>query len=246
MDPKIYRIFKIITPIIAIAEFIIIIIHFSYGGLSTCENKELMNKLSNSRDPNDPIDKYYDVLCYYDSGLGRLLGYIFLIIFNVLSLIFSFVGVILAFIILSKSKHCVILTLLIFYFISAIVAFIDFMLAVCKPTSLSGYSYLNSDVVSSIEWTLERVKEKKVKLIVITIFFLLTSVGGIVITIKILKASDNEENARPNNVYQGLQYQYNPQQNLVNNNINYNINNNNNYNSPAPVVQENMYQQTNS
>ena len=108
MDPKIYRIFKIITPIIAIAEFILIIIHFSYGGLSTCENKELMNKLSEIRHPDDPIDKYYDVFCYYSDGLGRLLGYIFLIIFNVLSLIFSFVGIILAFIILSKTKHCVI------------------------------------------------------------------------------------------------------------------------------------------
>ena len=219
--------------------------YFSNGGLSTCDQEELMNSIKSNIKAFSSLDKYYDVFCYYDNGIGRLLGYIFLLIFNVLSLIFSFVGIILAFIILSKSKHCVILTLLIFYFISAIVAFIDFMLAVCKPTSLSGYSYLNSDVVSSIEWTLERVKEKKVKLIVITIFYLLLSVGGIVITIKILKASDNEENARPNNVYQGLQYQYNPQQNFVNNNINYNINNNN-YNSSAPVVQENMYQQTNS
>ena len=240
MNEKLYRIFKIITPILAIVEFILVIIHLATG-LSTCEYKDLMNNIRDHIKPEDEIDKYYDVFCYYSDGVGRLIGYMFVIIFNIVSLIISFIGIIFAFIILSKNKHCVILTLLIFYTISAVVSFIDFMIAAFRKVSLSGYNYIPTGLVSTIESTLDRVKEKKIKLVFITFFYLAVSVGGSVITGKILKVCNNEENNQPN-AYQGVQYQYNPQQNFVNNN-NYNISNNI---TPAPVVQENMYQQTNS
>ena len=244
MNQKLYRIFKIISPILAIVEFTLVTIHYSIG-LSSCEYRDLMKSIRNNINRDDSIDRYYDVFCHYSDYLGRLIGLIILTTCNLASLIISFIGIIFSFITLCKNKHCILVASLIFFIISTVVAFVDFMVAVCKDTSLSDYSYFPSDLVSRIENTLDEIKEKKIELIVLTLFFLLVSIGGTVINAKILKFSNNEENTQPN-VYQGLQYQYNPQQNFVNNNnINYNISNNN-YNMPTPIVQENMYQQTNS